>query len=212
VGVEETKKSLSSKLFSFGMLRAVFFAALLFFTSCSDSFTPPIELSYTLTRDLVQKGVPIHIEAKGHYQAAEDGRWANHAEASLAMNGLEEAIHLKLLFISNTHEEWLISESSVLPGRQIYRFHAGTMHALSHKDEVEGTHFFGPADFNPIEIWNASKGAKTRLASGGRILTEEFLQLGLSQITLNPSFKEGAFQFIPAENDEILDGAELLGF
>lgn len=193
------------------MLRAAFFAALLFFPSCGDTYAPPIEMTYTLTREVVQKGVPVHIKAKGIYQEAADGIHRNQAEILLLVAGEEVPIKLKLIFISNPKEEWLISESSVVPGRQVFRFEVGAMQGLGKMDEGEKTQFFGPADFNPVQMWNASEGEKSRLPSGARSLKEEFLALTLSEISLSPSFEKGAFQFTPAENDEILDGAKLLG-
>ena len=107
------KKNLSSNFVSFGLSRAAFLAALLFLSGCGDTFTSPIAVTYSLTRDVLQKGMTIHIETEGHYQEAADNRWTNQAEATLSMNGLEEPIHLKLLFISNAHEK-LISNKLFL--------------------------------------------------------------------------------------------------
>ena len=95
------KKNLSSNFVSFELLRAAFLAALLFLPGCGNAFTPPIAVTYSLTRDVLQKGMTIHVETEGHYQEAADNRWTNQAEATLSMNGLEEPIHLKLLFISD---------------------------------------------------------------------------------------------------------------
>ena len=155
--------------------------------------------------------MPIRIEATGFYQEAVNGSQQNQAEVLLSMAGQERPIKLELSFISNPTQEWLISESSVVPGRQVFRFEVGAMQGLSKVNKDEGTQFFGPADFNPIQIWNAGKGEKLCLTSGERSLREESLVLTLSEISLSPTFPEGAFQFVPAENDDIQDGAKLLG-